>query len=227
MKTMRAVLFDVDGVLVDATEWHLEALNFALKPFRLAVSPEQHEREFFGLPTAAKIEMLTERNLLRPEAGRWVLDAKRERFRTIARQRCKPNQERIHLLATLKSMGFALAAISNAVRESVIEMLNFTGLSSFIDIMTCGNDVSKPKPNPEIYLRSMERLGLRPDQCLAIEDGILGVQAAKAAGTKVLRIKNISEVKLDRILPILEYRHASLGAGGNNIEGIPEVLMHP
>lgn len=223
---MRAVLFDVDGVLVDATEWHLEALNFALKPFRLAVSPEQHEREFFGLPTAAKIEMLTERNLLRPEAGRRVLEAKRERFRTIARQRCKPNQERIHLLATLKSMGFALAAVSNAVRESVIEMLELTGLSSFIDIMVCGNDVSKGKPNPETYRLSTQRLGLRPDQCLAVEDGFLGVQAARAAGTKVLWIKNISEVKVDRILQVLENRHASLGAGGNKIEGIAEGLFH-
>src|ERR1700731_1227953 len=92
--------------------------------------------------------------------------------------------------------------------------------------MVCGNDVSKGKPDPEIYFRSMDRLGLRPDQCLAIEDGFLGVQAARVAGARVFKVENISEVKLDRILPILEGRSPFVETGGSKMGKIRQALIH-
>lgn len=206
MQTTRAILFDVDGVLVDATDWHFESFNRALEPFDVAISGKQHQEEFLGLPTAIKINRLVERGALPTNACHAVALAKRKYFREIVRKRCQPLDIDRHLLGVLKDNGFILAAVSNAVRESVTEMLELSGLLKYLAAVVCGDDVLQghTKPHPEIYLSCSRVLGIRPDQCLAVEDGNYGIRSARAAGMRVLTVNSKTEVNLANILAAVE-----------------------
>lgn len=203
MKNILAILFDVDGVLVDATNWHFEAFNSALEPFGFAISRQQHQQEFLGLPTAIKIDRLVAGGVLPGEARASVLEAKRRYFREIARDRCQPNDDRRYALAALRAQGFLLAAASNAIRESVMEMLDLSQLTSYFNAIVCGDDVVHAKPAPELYVLCTKMLGVRPDQCLAVEDGVYGIQAARAAGIRVLAVKTIADVSLPNLMSAL------------------------
>jgi|ERR1017187_4644960 HAD superfamily hydrolase (TIGR01509 family) len=209
IREILAILFDVDGVLVDATDWHFDSFNRALAPFGATISRQQHEEEFIGLPTAAKIDKLVARGVLTANVGAAVLEAKHLYFREILRARCRQNSVGRQVLGSLRANGFVLAAVSNAIRQSVVEMLDLSGLTSYLSAIVCGDDVAHPKPDPEIYISCSTLLGIRPDMCLAIEDGKYGIQAAMAAGMRVLTVKSIGDVNLGNIWAALRRRGPS------------------
>jgi beta-phosphoglucomutase len=213
LKAARAIVFDVDGVLVDATDWHFEALNRALEPFGTSITRQEHETEFLGLPTAVKLERLIQQGRLSPKAAPTIAQLKRSYFHQILVQRCRPNNTTSALLRSLRAEKFALGAASNAIRSSVIEMLRLSGLLDYLNAIVCGDDVSRPKPDPEIYLRCSALLHVIPEDCLAVEDGQYGIQAATAAGVRVLRVQRVADVNLSYILDAAFNR--SMGVDAN------------
>ena len=189
-----AVIFDVDGVLIDATDWHFEALNRALVPFCAAIPYGVHSRELLGLPTASKIQWLIGRGTLSAKFEKQVLQSKREHFSRIMRKRSKPEIARQRLLSVLSSRGILLAAVSNAVRSSATQMLELAGLLEFFGVIVGGDEVLRPKPDPEIYHEALRRLGVTPEKARAVEDGRLGVEAALSAGLSVVKLNKFSDL---------------------------------
>lgn len=190
----RAIIFDVDGVLIDATEWHFDSLNLALAQVGVNIRHEVHTRELLGLPTASKLRWLVERGSLPPGTEALVLESKRRHFSNIVRQRCRPVEQRIQLLSSLRSSNYRLAAVSNAVRASVIEMFELAGLTRYFDVLLCGDDVSLPKPDPEMYNLVLRQLQTNRENARAVEDGCLGIRAAKSAGIPVVKLRAFSDL---------------------------------
>jgi beta-phosphoglucomutase len=197
---IKAILFDMDGVLIEAKEWHYEALNRALKLFGMPISRFDHLTSFDGLPTLRKLEMLTLERGLPKELHVFINEMKQKFTMEIVHARCKPMFIHEYALSNLKDKGYKLAVCSNSVRNTVETMMQRSALSGYLDFMMSNEDVSRGKPDPEMYVRAMEYFGLKPSECLIIEDNENGIKAARASGGHLLIVKEVVEVNLSNIL---------------------------
>jgi len=198
--TIRAVLFDMDGVLIEAKDWHYEALNEALSLFGMPISRFDHLTTFDGLPTRKKLEMLSLDRGLPRELHEFINEIKQMYTMNIVHTKCKPIFTHEKTLSTLKAMGLKLAVCSNSVRSSVELMMKKANLDKYFDLMVSNEDVKKGKPDPEMYLKAMKEFKLKPDQCLILEDNENGIKAAKASGGHLLIINEIFDTNLENIL---------------------------
>lgn len=196
---IKAVVFDMDGVLIDAKEWHYEALNRALSLFGFEISRAEHLENYDGLPTSVKLGLLSRDRGL-PVALHGFINEMKQAFTTeMIHTTCKPLFVHQYALARLKTSGYKLAVASNSIKDSVDLMMSKARLDRYLDLQLSTSDVDHPKPHPEIYQVAMSRLGVNPDECLVVEDNENGVQAAKAAGAHVLVVSTVYDVSLENI----------------------------
>jgi len=185
---IKAILFDMDGVLIDAKDWHYDALNRALEHFGYTISLESHLSTFDGLPTRQKLLMLSNAKDL-PRGLHDFLNALKQSYTLeISYQRCKPVFNHQYALSKLKTDGYKLAVCSNSVRQSIEAMMKLSALNPYLDAIVSNQDVAKGKPDPEMYLTAMQILNVNPEECLILEDNEHGIQAAIASGGHLLRI---------------------------------------
>ena len=173
-----AVLFDLDGVLVDACDWHYEALNAALISFgKSPIGREEHETTFNGLPTRVKLEMLGISNAEADEINR----QKQKHTIDIIQSSAKIMPEKIELLSYLRGKGIKTACVTNSIRETTEAMLSATGQIHLFDLIVTNEDVERNKPYPDCYNRAITTLGVNPLECLCVEDSPKGIEAATAS----------------------------------------------
>lgn len=201
---IKAVIFDMDGVLIDAKEWHYEALNRALALFGLEINIYDHLSTFDGLPTKEKLQMLSNEKGLPRNLHSFINSLKQQYTQEIVYCKCKPNFHHQYALSSLKDMGYRLAVCSNSVRHSVETMLSKAGILELIEFYLSNQDVTHAKPHPEIYDKALRKLGLRPDECLVVEDNQNGIKAAQDSGAHVLQVYDVAEVNLTNILKSIE-----------------------
>ncbi|MEG0866460.1 MAG: HAD family phosphatase [Hafnia sp.] len=199
MNKIKGVIFDMDGVLIDAKEWHYDALNQALALFGLTITQAEHEGVFDGLPTRDKLNRLTEHRGLPPELHSFINEMKQRYTLDLIHQNCWPVYQHQYALAKLKRTGYRLGVASNSVRGSIETMLSRACLSPYLEFTLSNEDVVCGKPDPEIYLRAQQCLGLKPHECVIVEDNPHGIAAAHASGANVLVVKDPSEVTWARI----------------------------
>lgn len=199
MSRVKGVIFDMDGVLIDAKEWHYEAMNQALSLFGSTITRAEHEGEFDGLPTRDKLNRLTERSGLPPALHSFINEMKQRYTMNLIHQNCIPVDQHQYALSQLKQAGYRLAVASNSVRGSIECMLSRANLLPYLEFTLSNEDVKSGKPDPEIYLLAQHRLGLKPHECVIVEDNPHGIAAARASGANVLAVKDPSEVTWTRI----------------------------
>lgn len=192
--TIKAVIFDLDGVLIDAKDWHYEALNRSLSLFGLKIPRDDHLITYDGLPTKKKLDMLTLDAGLPKELHPFINRLKQNYTMEIIYSQCKPMFHHEFLLSRLKSAGIRLAVCSNSIRETLDLMIRKAGLESYLEFTMSNQDVSQPKPHPEIYTKAIERLKLQPRDCLVIEDNPHGIKAAEESGAHILRVTSVYDV---------------------------------
>lgn len=209
---IKAILYDMDGVLIDAKDWHYEALNRALELFGYKISRESHLSTFDGLPTRRKLKLLSESRGL-PEGLHDFLNSLKQSYTMeLSNLLCKPTFNHQMALSKLKSEGLMQAVCSNSVRGSVETMMRLSGLSPYLDELVSNEDVAKPKPDPEMYQLAMSKFGLRPDECLILEDNDHGIQAARASGGHLMIIGTPDDVTYERIATRISEIHSSATA---------------
>jgi len=195
MTKIRAVLFDLDGVLVDARDWHWEALNSALDLFGYTIDREAHLITFDGLPTRKKMEYLVTHSGFPSGLTEIVNELKQAITRRIIVQKCFPVFHIEFAAARLKNDGYKLAVCTNSIRDTLDLMLTQSALAKYMDITLSNEDCNnRPKPEPDIYQIAMERLGVSPEETLILEDNEFGVQAATASGAHLMKVSDPSKV---------------------------------
>lgn len=205
--TIRAVIFDMDGVLVDAKELHYEALNQALHLFGFTISRSKHLARYDGLPTRTKLDMLSQETALPRSLHGFINRMKQCYTVRLARAHLSPNAEHIHALRKLRQDGLVVGLASNSIRASIHDMIGLVGLSEYFSFMLSNEDVARPKPDPDIYLRALALARVRAEECLVIEDNPFGIQAARSAGTHVLPVSGVEDVTYERIHQAIEAAH--------------------
>ncbi|MXV17469.1 HAD family hydrolase [Hufsiella ginkgonis] len=201
---IKAIIFDMDGVLIEAKEWHYEALNKALQLFGSEISRYDHLVTFDGLPTKKKLEMLSMEGGFPRKLHGFVNELKQQYTMEIVYAKCKPIFQHQFALSRLKKEGYRMAVCSNSVRRSIEIMMEKSALAPFLDFYISNEDVVHGKPDPEMYINAIARLGLRPDECLVVEDNDNGIKAAMAAGAHLLKVESTEDVHYYNITKRLE-----------------------
>lgn len=202
--TIKAILFDMDGVLIEAKDWHYEALNNALDLFGMPIDRHAHLATFDGLPTKRKLEMLGVTHRLPQQLHKFINEIKQVFTETLIYSSCRPTFQHQFALSKLKQDGYRLAVCSNSIRATVNLMMKLSKLEEYFDIQLSNEDVSNPKPFPDIYVAAMNHLGVEPHECLIVEDNDHGVQAAEASGGYVMRVATTDDVTYDRINAVID-----------------------
>lgn len=196
---IKGIIFDMDGVLIEAKDWHYEALNRALGLFGYNISRYDHLVTYDGLSTKTKLKMLTLERGLPEELHEFINGMKQIYTMEIVYQKCKPVFYHEYALSKLKKAGYKIAVASNSVRKSVETMMEKSDLKQYLDLMLSNQDVIHPKPNPEIYLTAMEKLNLEPNECMIIEDNPNGIRAALDSKAHVMQVSGVRDVYYENI----------------------------
>lgn len=199
MGNIKAILFDLDGVLIDAKDWHYEALNKALTVFGLGISRYEHLKFFDGLPTKEKLNMLSQERGLPRGLHPFINELKQKYTLEEIDNKCKPLFSHEYALSRLKQNKYLLGVCSNSIRKSVQIALEKAMLKDFFDLLLSAEDVQHPKPNPEIYLTAMKTLCVRPSETLVLEDNDHGIRAARESGAHVFEITGIHDVTYEKV----------------------------
>ena len=193
----KAVLFDMDGVLVDARDWHYEALNQALLHFGIKIDYQTHLNIYDGLPTKVKLEILSKSSGLPIDLHDLINSLKQIYTIRLTYKNCKPIFNAIKLLKFLSNKKIKIAVCSNSIRKTIDAMMELSNLSPMIDLILSSEDVKKSKPDPEIYNKAIKLFGLKPSECLIIEDSEHGIKAAEASGARLKIISSPYDLNLD------------------------------
>ncbi len=189
MKFLKGLIFDLDGVIADTEDIHRQAYNraFGENGFDLRWS-EKDYRDRLIQTAGSKLEGIPAiENHAHPQEFRQSLyHRKREIYlHLLAEVRLPPRPGVVDLIDQARKIGVKLGAASTCAKEGAMALLRHTLgediLSDFVTIKA-GEDATNRKPAPDIYLRAIEGLGLEPEECIAIEDSVHGLQAALAAG---------------------------------------------
>lgn len=214
MAKIRAVIFDMDGVLIDAKDWHYEALNQALRLFGYEISRYDHLVTFDGLPTKEKLEMLSAERGLPRGLHTFINHMKQIYTMEHIYIKCKPVFHHQYALSKLKSEGYGLALASNSIRATIDMMMEKADLQKYLDFSLSNQDIKKAKPDPEIYETAIKRFGFEPKECLIVEDNRNGVKAALASGAHLLKVSTVHDVTYQNIKNRISEIECASGTGG-------------
>lgn len=180
---IKAVITDFDGTLVDTFEANLAAYQKVLGDLGIVLTREKY-RECFGLRFDAFMAVL---GIGDDQMRDNIRDAKTALYPSFF-EKLLLNKALINFLMMLRDSGVKIAIASTARKENLMNVLSYLGLSDSFDLILAGVNVSKGKPDPEIYNLTMARLGVCPEDVLIFEDSDIGLQAAEASGAKFIKI---------------------------------------
>ncbi len=197
---IKLIIFDLDGVLVDARQLHYDSLNAAL----LSINPdyvitiEEHLSTYDGLSTSKKLMMLSENKGVPEDCHQAIWELKQKKTMEIL-DGFVPDERMIGILRHLKLEGYNIACATNSIRDTAKLQLIRRGFIEYIDYLYTNQDVINAKPHSEIYLRCMIRALAGPRETLIIEDSHIGRKAAAGSGAHVCAVENRSDVTLHKI----------------------------
>lgn len=181
MSNRRGVIFDMDGVLIDSYRAHFESWKAMLAERGETMTREQFDATFGRTSREVIASLWPEKELSDEEIA--AMDHRKEAlFREIVARDFPAMPGAVELLSSLHASGFLLAVGSSGPPENVFEALDRLGNRWLFDAVITGADVTRGKPDPQVFRLAADRLGLTPRQCVVVEDAPLGVQAAHAAG---------------------------------------------
>ncbi len=196
---MKLIIFDLDGVLIDAKEIHYDALNESLKAYdQKTISKSKHLSIFDGLKTQQKLDILSKENGLPNFLHKDIWNLK-QKITLEKISKIQINQDLVNLFKSLSSLDYKIACCSNSIRKSVIAILSKLGIIEYFDLILSNEDVVNPKPHPEIYWKAMSLMNCVPEEVLIIEDSPNGLLAAERSNCNILRVKNQRDLSLDKI----------------------------
>lgn len=185
----KAIIFDMDGVLVDSEPFYLNSFQEFIEKHHGNVIPSvlhaiagASAKQTWIYVSQMWPEPIT------PENVRKIYKQEYTDFQIPYKEALFPGIQM--MLSELKQMGFCLALASSSSEEAIKKMLAETNLESYFSCLVSGKWFKDSKPNPAIYLHTLKLLDLTPEECIAVEDSTYGIQAAKNAGIQVIAVKD-------------------------------------
>lgn len=181
-----AVVFDMDGVLIDSGAHHRDAWRLLLADLGLTPAPD-FWRLTIGRPAEEAVTLLLGRPVGPVEAAR-LARRKREHYARLAERGMLPIAGAPAFVAALARQGVPRAVATSASRRDVDDLLTEVGVRRHFEVIVTADDVQRGKPDPEVYVRAAQGLGLPAAGCIVFEDSVVGVRAARGAGMRVIGV---------------------------------------
>ena len=194
---IKLIIFDLDGVLVEAKNIHFDSLNKALG-VKYAISWNEHLSKYDGLKTSQKLNMLSNSKGLPSKDHNLIWDNKQKLTLQKLRE-LKPNPTLISLMDSLVEGGYKIAVCSNSIRKTVLTVLSKLGIMEYMDLVISNEDVKNSKPHPEMYWNAISMMSCLPEETLIVEDSPYGLLAASRSKSHILRVKNTDQVTLNNL----------------------------
>lgn len=211
---LRAVLLDHDGTLVDSEPIHYLVWKDVLARHGFALTEQQYRAHYAGVPTLANALDLVRRFGIAEDPVA-LAEAKNAATRDHLARSPFPLLPGVReAIEAFAGLGLALAVVTGASAFGVNSTLRAHGLASRFSAVVSGDDVRLSKPAPDCYLQALDRLGVRADECVAIEDTEPGVAAATAAGIRCLAV------------PTAMSRHHDFSRAAAVLDGMAEAVEH-
>jgi len=185
---IRAVIFDMDGVIVESEHIHIEAEQQTMLKHGVRISAEELHA-YTGTTAEFMFTELIRKYKLNTTFERIFSEKEGILFRLLEKE-TRPTKGVIKLLKKLKQKGIRLAIASSSDRKLIEYILRRLDISRLFDFVVGAEDIAHSKPNPEIFLKSARGLKVKPVECLVVEDAKLGIDAAKSAGMKAIGYRN-------------------------------------
>ncbi|MEE8582877.1 MAG: HAD family phosphatase, partial [Dehalococcoidales bacterium] len=202
----RAVIWDMDGVMVDSAPYHFKAWQAAFKKRGIDYTEEDFRHGFGQRNDTIISAILGEK--ASPEAIEAIAGEKEAGFRRRIGRRVEPLPGVAALVRSLTEKGYKMAVASSAPPENIALIMKGLKLADCCPVIISERDVTRGKPDPQAFLKAAERLGIEPQSCLVIEDAVAGVAAATSAGMAVIAVTNThpaeSLTKADLIVDSVE-----------------------
>ncbi len=192
----KALIFDLDGTLADTMPVHFLAYNHILTGYGIDFTPELFAT-LAGIPAVGTIEKINE--LFGTNMDAEVVGHIKEREYEKLMHRMKPVEPVVELMKRYHGK-LPMSVGTGGYHRLAWKTMEILGLDKYISILVSSEDVRHPKPHPETFLRCAEKMGVAPEVCQVFEDGILGIQAAKAAGMKATLVTDFYEVTIGQEL---------------------------
>ena len=194
---IKLIIFDLDGVLVEAKNIHYDALNEALGK-KYSIGWNDHLSTYDGLKTNQKLNILSEQKKLPKEQHHdiWI---QKQKITLDKLSKLKQNKSLIELMNNLVIRKYKIAVCSNSIRKTVLTVLSKLGIMEFMDYIVSNEDVENSKPHPEMYWNAISKMKCLPEETLIIEDSPYGLLAAARSKSHILRVKNTKETNLKNI----------------------------
>ena len=199
---INTVLFDLDGVLVDACDFHYNALNRALKEVTgLQISRSEHISTYNGLPTVKKLNIFQhEMDLFLDESTVCRIKSLKNKYTDEYIDTINTDFEKMRLMQILYNRKCKIGCVSNSIRKTVDTILKNLGIIEFFNVIISNEDCDYTKPDPFPYLIAMKKLSAEKQNTLIVEDSPVGVSAAKHSNAHVLEVRNALDVTTPIIL---------------------------
>ena len=199
---MKAILFDLDGVIADTKEIHYSALNEAIHLIageQYIITNSEHVNLFDGLKTLTKLNMLSKMKGLDPSTFTTINNKKQEL--TIKKfSEIEKDERMISIFKRLKDLNYIIGCCTNCISRTAYTALANVGVLPYIDLVLTNDDVKNAKPHPEIYWKAMSMLSISPSDTLIVEDSPQGLQAAFESGAHTITVKNSTDVTYEKII---------------------------
>jgi HAD superfamily hydrolase (TIGR01509 family) len=197
---IKLIIFDLDGVLIDAKNIHYKALNNSLSLIdeKYVISIDDHINKFDGLKTYHKLEILTKQRGL--PVGKYDFIWNEKQKMTLEEMKSiKPSQILRETFNKLSNDDYKIACCSNSIRKTVLKVLSKLDIIEYFDLIISNQDVLNSKPHPEMYWKAISSMQVLPEETLIIEDSPHGLLAAYRAGSNILRVLSPNDTKYNNI----------------------------
>lgn len=217
----RLIVFDLDGVLVDSKEIHFNALNSALALIdkSYVITKNEQDKYYEGLPTKRKLIMLTQHKGL-PESFYNTISEEKQKFTKEMLEQLSIDKELISYFNIIKQNNIRIAIASNSIRSTIDLCLSKLGIIDLVDYILSNEDVTFPKPHPEIYWKAMSHFGCIAEETVIFEDSVVGKLAASDSKANLIEVTNRDDLtinKINRAISILQNVKASWKDSGLNV----------
>lgn len=186
---MRGFIFDMDGVIIDSEPLHFQVEQDVCKKYGVELAEKELE-SYVGTRARDMWQQIKKTHGATFEVSAVLNEANKRKQAYVVSGKVEPISGIKELLAALKNNGYRIGLASSSPRPFIEAVLNSFGISDYFDVVMSGEEVANGKPAPDVYRETAEKLGVQPDACTVLEDAAHGVQAALAAGMRVIGFVN-------------------------------------